>query len=403
MIDQTGRAQNNHRPRIVSAAAGPKLPMLERVHAAFVQLSTGTPALTLDGRHILGLPDRLLGLTEVQAWLLERGCPRATRDAAWAELVRRARGGEPEWAMACVGMALPALRRACRVLSDRFAADPGDVHAAVLAGFLDGLARVDLGRGGVLVSLRWRAYRAGMAAVREALDAPAPITGTGLDVAHAAPAHGHPDLVLARAVDDGVITAAEAALIGSTRLEQVRLVDAARARGQSYPAANTARHRAERRLRTYLTARDDTLARTTSSSRRTATAGSVPRRDPGPTRPHRPSGSPRPRARHRDRAAAHRTRTVTPAAEADQSSTTGSLVRSGDLMPATPVADGVHRQHPSSTGAPGAGRGDGIDAAQPAAPSGTEHSTLDLDRRGDLVEDRGGLGRLDADRLDPES
>jgi hypothetical protein len=64
---------------------------------------------------------------------------------------------------------------------------------------------------------------------------------------------GHPDLVLARAVADGILSLAEAALIGSTRLEALTIADAARARGQSVGAVTVARHRAEHRLRRYLT------------------------------------------------------------------------------------------------------------------------------------------------------
>jgi hypothetical protein len=47
---------------------------------------------------------------------------------------------------------------------------------------------------------------------------------------------GHPDLALARAVADGVLSLAEAALIGSTRLEALTIADAAQARGQSVGA-----------------------------------------------------------------------------------------------------------------------------------------------------------------------
>ena len=69
----------------------------------------------------------------------------------------------------------------------------------------------------------------------------------------AADGGGHPDLVLARVVRDGILSLAEAALIGSTRLEALTIADVAAARGQSLTAATVARHRAEHRLRRYLT------------------------------------------------------------------------------------------------------------------------------------------------------
>ena len=65
---------------------------------------------------------------------------------------------------------------------------------------------------------------------------------------------GHPDFVLARAVAEKVITADEAELIGSTRLEDHPLATAAAQRGLSYAAAAQARRRAEHRLAAYLSA-----------------------------------------------------------------------------------------------------------------------------------------------------
>jgi hypothetical protein len=59
---------------------------------------------------------------------------------------------------------------------------------------------------------------------------------------------GHPDFVLAAAVNGGVITAAEAQLIGDTRLDGIRLEDAAAARGIRRNTLLARRSRAERRL-----------------------------------------------------------------------------------------------------------------------------------------------------------
>jgi hypothetical protein len=59
---------------------------------------------------------------------------------------------------------------------------------------------------------------------------------------------GHPDLVLADAVAEGVITAAEAELIGATRLEDRTLHEVARSLGLPYETVKKARLRAEQRL-----------------------------------------------------------------------------------------------------------------------------------------------------------
>ncbi|MGH7747966.1 MAG: hypothetical protein ACREQ5_24880, partial [Candidatus Dormibacteria bacterium] len=113
------------------------------------------------------------------------------------------------------------------------------------------LERIDLRKPRVMLRLRWAAYRAGHAALREALDAPVP-SGSRCRSSEPTPPWGHPDFVLARAVAERVITASEAELIGSTRLEDHPLADAARQRGVSYQAAAQARRRAEHRLATYL-------------------------------------------------------------------------------------------------------------------------------------------------------
>ena len=59
---------------------------------------------------------------------------------------------------------------------------------------------------------------------------------------------GHPDFVLADAVAQGVISAAEAELISVTRLDSVPLTTAARQLGVPYDAARMRRSRAEDRV-----------------------------------------------------------------------------------------------------------------------------------------------------------
>jgi hypothetical protein len=273
---------------------GPAAP-LEAVRVSWEWLCAAPHPVTVDGRVIEGLPDQLIPLDELRARLLARGCPPAVRDAVWAHLVRRSRAEGGTWTVAAAGMALPVLTRVARILTAKYAGDPTDIHAAVLSGFLTGLTRVDPERPAVLVSLRWAAYRGGLAAVREALRAPVPVGDHGFESTPPRPAARHPDLVLARAVAERVISHDEAALIGSTRLEHVRLADAATARGQTYHAANAVRHRAERRLLAYLSTPDtepaavpdpvldtvlDNLPLASSPARRSAT-------QPGVRRPER--------------------------------------------------------------------------------------------------------------------
>ena len=95
------------------------------------------------------------------------------------------------------------------------------------------------------------AITAAQRAVREELSEQGRLT----HASHAFPPHrpwGHPDLVLVDAVLEGVISADDAELIGSTRLDDQNLKQAARARGITHAAARHRRSRAERRLVEYL-------------------------------------------------------------------------------------------------------------------------------------------------------
>jgi hypothetical protein len=224
---------------------------LDAARSAFEWLVTGPHPVSVDGRLFPGLPARRVPLNELRDRLLRRRCPQTLRDAAWAHLVLLARSEGGMWTVGAVGVALPALTSIAATLSAKFAGDPSDIHAAVLAGFVAELATIDLRRPRVMLRLRWAAYRAGHTAVREALDAPVP-SGHGFRSTMPPPPWGHPDFVLARAVADGAITSTEAELIGSTRLEDVPLADAAAERDLSYQAAKKARLRAEHRLVAYL-------------------------------------------------------------------------------------------------------------------------------------------------------
>lgn len=232
---------------------------LDAARSAFEWLLAGPAPLSIDGRGFSGLPSRAVPLDELLGRLLDRRCPQPLRDAVWAHLIRLSREEGGKWTVGCVGLALPALTGICATLTARFVADPRDIHSATLTGFLAELAHIDLGRPRIMLRLRWTAYRAGHLCLREALDAPTP-SEEAFHSAAPQPLCGHPDLVLLAAVADRAITAAEADLIGSTRLEDTALVDAALARGAGYEATKKARQRAERRLVDYLRGRAGDLA-----------------------------------------------------------------------------------------------------------------------------------------------
>jgi hypothetical protein len=224
---------------------------LDIARDSFTWLVTGPNPVSVNGRLFPGLPDRDVPLDEVRDRLLARSCPQSTRDAVWAHLVLRSRTEGATWTVAAVGVALPALTSAAATLSARFAGDPADVHAEVLWGFLTALSTIDLRPPRIMLRLRWAAYRSGYRALSEALAGPMPMA-PGF---RSAPPHapwGHPDLVLARAVADGVLTRTEADLIGATRLEDVTVADWAAQNQTGEWAVYKTRRRAELRLLTYL-------------------------------------------------------------------------------------------------------------------------------------------------------
>lgn len=225
---------------------------LDTARDTFTALVAGPDPLAVDGHLFPGLPERPIPLDEVRDLLLRPGCPRRTRDAVWRHLVQRSRGEGATWTVACVGVALPALASVGGWLAARYPGDRADIHAEVLTGFLSGLDTVDVHQPGVFPRLRWAARRAGIAALHAALDAPVP-TQTGYRSSPPTPPAGHPDLVLARAVTDGVLTRTEADLIGATRLEDTRLTAWAAEHGTGHQFASRMRARAEARLLTWLT------------------------------------------------------------------------------------------------------------------------------------------------------
>ncbi|MFJ9179392.1 hypothetical protein [Streptomyces sp. NPDC102360] len=259
--------------RPISALATHRLP-LDTTRDCFTWLTSGPDPLSLDCRAWPGLPNRAIPLDELRNRLLRRQCPHRTRDAAWAQLVRNSRCRGASWALACTGMALPALARLVARLEARYPGDPYDIQAEVVSGFLKALAAIDVERPHILVRLRWAAYRAGFAALREALDAPTPLP-PGFWSAPPTPPWGHPDLVLAKAVRASVLTRTEADLIGSTRLDSDPLTDWADRSGMTASAAYKVRQRAEHRLVAFL--RDPDCG--TDSAHRTTTA---PTSDCGP-------------------------------------------------------------------------------------------------------------------------
>jgi hypothetical protein len=241
---------------------------LDAARAAFSKVVLEPSAPRLDGRQIDGLPDEPISPPRLAQLLLDRACPQSTRDDAWRTIVTRARADE-RWSLCAVGLALPALTSVvARLTRASDAEDTADIAAEVLIGFLAALHIVELDRPRIMLRLRWSAYRAGLAELRRARHRAVPLERD----AAAAATSGHPDLVLATAVRERVITRLGAQVIGATRLDGETVSAWAQEHGLSPWAAYKVRQRAEQRLITWLTGAERHELRARHRSTRSATA-----------------------------------------------------------------------------------------------------------------------------------
>ena len=230
------------------SAPGP----FDAAEAAFRLLCTGPDPLALHGASIAaGLPGRPVPLDELRILLLHPSTGPRARNLVWAELVRRARAGDPAWMVGLVGVALPGLRRAASSLAAAYRGDLADLQAEVLTGFLAAVHALDLDdlEAVPLASrLCWAAWRAGQQHAcadagwaRRRRDLSAWRDGPDLP-------WGHPDLVLAAAVRNKILTAEQAQLIGRNRLEGVPLSQIAAETGISHSALCNRRKKAEKAI-----------------------------------------------------------------------------------------------------------------------------------------------------------
>jgi hypothetical protein len=181
----------------------------------------------------LDLPAGEVPLPALRDWLMARPRAYAERDAVWRELIRRARLGAPQWVIAAVGMAMPALVAIAGQLAAGYRGDPVDIDAEVLTGFLEGLRdTVDVAKDAPHAGLCFAAWRAG----RELRLAQQDYLLVD-DIEHAAAEsrlprmpYGHPDLLVYRAQTLRIIDAEDVEPYIAVRLGHRALEPIAEAR-----------------------------------------------------------------------------------------------------------------------------------------------------------------------------
>lgn len=196
------------------------------------------------------LPPRRLAPRELRALLLERSTAYETHDAALGWMLGKAQTERGSWIAAVTGMVLPGLRARTSALGSSCRSREAEFQAEVVGAVVEAVLRVRPTAGKIASKLVWAGFKGGhrfLAGCRR--------EEAGAE-ACAVPAmpHGHPDLVLDRAVCEGVIEERDAAIIGETRLGGARLADLAAADGLGYECVSKRRHRAEQRLAAWLQA-----------------------------------------------------------------------------------------------------------------------------------------------------
>ena len=224
----------------------------DTAEAAFRLLCAGPQPLALHAAKVAaGLPDRPVPLNELRVLLLHPSTGARARNQVWAELVRRARAGDPAWTVALAGVAMPGLRRAVGSLAAAWRGDAADLQSEVLTGFLAAVRALDpddLEAVPLASRLVWAGWRAG----REMAFADAGHAARRRDLAEWRDGPelpwGHPDFVLAAAVREGILSRDQAALIGRNRLEGVPLKQIAAETGIGHTALCNRRKKAEKAI-----------------------------------------------------------------------------------------------------------------------------------------------------------
>ncbi len=223
----------------------------DTLEETFRLLCAGPKPLALDGRQVPGLPQREIPLDELRAVLLHPSTGHPARQRALSVLVDRARSDGGAATVGLAGMLLPGLRRAvsplCAVRPDRAA----DIEAEAIAGLVEALAVTGPERPRLAARLCWLARGRAKALFETELSELAHVGAYPDGEAPPLPV-AHPDLVLAQAVAEEVITERDAALIGDTRFGVMSLDEAAARLGIARWAAFKRRRRAEQALAAWL-------------------------------------------------------------------------------------------------------------------------------------------------------
>lgn len=197
-------------------------------------------------------PESVMDLNEITELLWDIKTDPAIANNIWAAIVRRTRTKNSGWTVVACGLAGPTLISKTGMLKACFpGVDTAEMQAEIVEGFLLALRTIDLDDPGIeslAGALATKAFNKARVPYREAVGDLADLSSDGLVSGPPCFPVGHPDIVLARAVRAGVITAEEAEYIGRTRLEERSLEDVGAELGVAKSTLGDRRAAAEARL-----------------------------------------------------------------------------------------------------------------------------------------------------------
>ncbi|MDA3648440.1 hypothetical protein LZ318_05155 [Saccharopolyspora indica] len=195
---------------------------MKAVQKAFRELVDSNSAPVLDGWSLSpDLSEKQVQLGRIAELLRDRTAETSVKDAVWAEVVRLAQSVGQPWMLVATGLMTSGLTSVVRRVILNRGGEPAEVEAEVLLGFVEALRTADPSMRRLSNHLRQVAYQRALSAHQSQFQR-ADSSSVPRPVPYTTPP-GHPDLVLSRAIEDGVLTPFEAELIGRTRLEGMEL------------------------------------------------------------------------------------------------------------------------------------------------------------------------------------
>lgn len=224
---------------------------LDAVERAFADLLTHSNS-RIGGADHVGLPNRPHSMPEIVEVLRDPCTVQETCDSLWRFFLEQF--DNDEWATLSLGLALPAMRKSVAKAARIWDRDLIDLQAEAINAFIALARQIDTTSDRLYSHLCNRVKGACRTFARGLARNAKSIHQVGFDSCLPPEPWSHIDLVLTRAINEGVITREEADLIVMTRLEQVKLGRVAQSNGVSRIEISLLRKRAEHRLTEWLIA-----------------------------------------------------------------------------------------------------------------------------------------------------